>query len=58
MLEDTSDRLREAGKVEIEKVNDEAWNLLNKSVPTRELWNLGFAWPLEATAAGVLPRPP
>ena len=57
MLEDQSDRLREAGKLEIENVNTEAGDVLNKSLPMRVLWNLGFAWPLEANATGALPNP-
>lgn len=57
MLEDQSDRLREAGKLEIENANEEAGDALNKSLPTRVLWNLGFARPLEAKATGALPNP-
>ena len=57
MLEDQSDRLREAGKLEIENVNDEAGDVLNKSLPTWVVWNLGFARPLEANATGALPSP-
>lgn len=57
MLEDQSDRLREAGKLETENVKEEAGDVLHKSLPPRVLWNLGFARLLEANAAGALPNP-
>ena len=57
MLEDQSDRLREAGKLETENVKEEAGDVLHKSLPPWVLWNLGFARPLEANAAGALPNP-
>lgn len=49
MLEDQSDRLRKAGKFEIENVHDEARNVQNNSLLTQVLW------PLVVDAAGAQP---
>lgn len=47
MLENQSDRLREAGMYRVENLNDEAWNVLNKSLPLfmcPRSWDLSGHW--------------
>ena len=58
MLEDQSDRLREAGKLETENVKEEAGDVLHKSLPPRVLWNWGLPGSLKQMLLVPCPTPP